>query len=95
MDVSHAILFLENADFVRITGLYFPAKFELYITESRLENRIAAGVTKKVRSLKLPGEVDGGLRSCEILHPSLRLFSNRATLISIQVEVKTLVATRV
>ena len=29
MDVSHAILFLENADFVRITGLYFPAKFEL------------------------------------------------------------------
>ena len=30
MDVSHAILFLENADFVRITGLYFPAKFELY-----------------------------------------------------------------
>lgn len=28
MDVSHAILFLENADFVRITGLYFPAKFE-------------------------------------------------------------------
>ena len=25
MDVSHAILFLENADFVRITGLYFPA----------------------------------------------------------------------
>lgn len=31
MDVSHAILFLENADFVRITGLYFPAKFELYI----------------------------------------------------------------
>lgn len=31
MDVSHAILFLENADFVRITGLYFPAKFELII----------------------------------------------------------------
>ena len=30
MDVSHAILFLENADFVRITGLYFPAKFESY-----------------------------------------------------------------
>ena len=30
MDVSHAILFLENADFVRITGLYFPAKFEFY-----------------------------------------------------------------
>ena len=29
MDVSHAILFLENADFVRLTGLYFPAKFEL------------------------------------------------------------------
>ena len=29
MGVSHAILFLENADFVRITGLYFPAKFEL------------------------------------------------------------------
>ena len=28
MDVSHAILFLENADFVRLTGLYFPAKFE-------------------------------------------------------------------
>ena len=34
MDVSHAILFLENADFVRITGLYFPAKFELYIRDS-------------------------------------------------------------
>lgn len=34
MDVSHAILFLENADFVRITGLYFPAKFELYIIDS-------------------------------------------------------------
>ena len=33
MDVSHAILFLENADFVRITGLYFPAKFELYIQD--------------------------------------------------------------
>ena len=33
MDVSHAILFLENADFVRITGLYFPAKFELYNRE--------------------------------------------------------------
>ena len=31
MDVSHAILFLENADFVRITGLYFPAKFEYII----------------------------------------------------------------
>ena len=31
MDVSHAILFLENADFVRITGLYFPAKFEFVI----------------------------------------------------------------
>lgn len=31
MDVSHAILFLENADFVRITGLYFPAKFEIII----------------------------------------------------------------
>ena len=30
MDVSHAILFLENADFVRITGLYFPAKFEFF-----------------------------------------------------------------
>ena len=40
MDVSHAILILENADFVRIAGLYFPAKFELYITESRLENRV-------------------------------------------------------
>ena len=52
MDVSHAILFLENADFVRITGLYFPAKFELYVTESRLGNRVNAGVTKKVRSLK-------------------------------------------
>ncbi len=34
MDVSHAILFLENADFVRITGLYFPAKFELYNIDS-------------------------------------------------------------
>ena len=34
MDVSHAILFLENADFVRITGLYFPAKFELNIVIS-------------------------------------------------------------
>ena len=51
MDVSHAILFLENADFVRITGLNFPAKFE-FITESRMENRFTAGVTKKVRSLK-------------------------------------------
>ena len=30
MDVSHAILILENADFVRIAGLYFPAKFEIY-----------------------------------------------------------------
>ena len=52
MDVSHAILFLENADFVSIAGLYFPAKFELYITESRLGNRITTGVAKKVRSLK-------------------------------------------
>lgn len=51
MDVSHAILFLENADFVRITGLYFPAKFE-FITESRLKNRTSTGVAKKVRSLK-------------------------------------------
>lgn len=51
MDVSHAILFLENADFVRITGLYFPAKFEL-LTESRMENRAMTGFTKKVRSLK-------------------------------------------
>ena len=34
MDVSHAILFLENADFVRITGLYFPAKFELIRIDS-------------------------------------------------------------
>ena len=33
MDVSHAILFLENADFVRITGLYFPANFEFYNRE--------------------------------------------------------------
>jgi hypothetical protein len=41
MDVSHAILFLENADFVRITGLYFPAKFELFITQtSHLPNRL-------------------------------------------------------
>ena len=36
MDVSHAILFLENADFVRITGLYFPAKFEYVIIKYRL-----------------------------------------------------------
>ena len=39
MDVSHAILFLENADFVRITGLYFPAKFELYNREQVLNPR--------------------------------------------------------
>ena len=39
MDVSHAILFLENADFVRITGLYFPAKFELY-NYNFLKNRV-------------------------------------------------------
>lgn len=36
MDVSHAILFLENADFVRITGLYFPAKFELNNIDSMI-----------------------------------------------------------
>ena len=50
MDVSHAILFLENADFVRITGLYFPAKFE-FITESRLQIRTMTGLLKKFRSL--------------------------------------------
>ena len=37
MDVSHAILFLENADFVRITGLYFPAKFELPVKDPAQE----------------------------------------------------------
>ena len=36
MDVSHAILFLENADFVRITGLYFPAKFELIYIDNHI-----------------------------------------------------------
>ena len=51
MDVSHAILFLENADFVRITGLYFPAKFE-YITESRLKIRYTTWIAKFFRSLK-------------------------------------------
>ena len=47
-------------------------KLSIFITESRLENRVTAGVTKKVRSLKWPGEVDRGLRSCEILHLFLR-----------------------
>ena len=51
MDVSHAILFLENADFVRITGLYFPAKFE-FITESRFKSGSMTEFAKKVRSLK-------------------------------------------
>jgi hypothetical protein len=50
MDVSHAILFLENADFVRITGLYFPAKFE-FITESRLKTCTMTGLPKILRSL--------------------------------------------
>ena len=38
-------------------------KLSIFITESRLENRVAAGVTKKVRSLKWPGEVIRGLKT--------------------------------
>ena len=32
-------------------------ELSIFITESRMENRFTAGVTKKVRSLKWPGEV--------------------------------------
>ncbi len=45
MDVSHAILFLENADFVRITGLYFPAKFEYSNTNIIFLRRICENST--------------------------------------------------
>ena len=45
MDVSHAILFLENADFVRITGLYFPAKFELIYKGRTLLEALAVEIT--------------------------------------------------
>ena len=55
-------------------------KLSIFITESRLENRVTAGVTEKVRSLKWPERVIRSLRTCKILHLSLRLFSNRVTI---------------
>ena len=54
MDVSHAILFLENADFVRITGLYFPAKFELIIIDSL--NVVFSGNISHLHSIALFGK---------------------------------------
>ena len=47
MDVSHAILFLENADFVRLTGLYFPAKFE-YINSNFAPSKQAINLENTV-----------------------------------------------